>query len=148
MEISFHTGIDDRLAYACRLLRKALTRGSRVLVDGSAAEIDVLDQALWTFEAQEFLPHWRWRAGEEAKSAALRAPIWLIEEGQVLPKGGDPPRILVHLGDQAVVAPAAWERVIELVSNDDEIRRQARQRWRLYESQGFQVVHHPVVSSP
>ena len=43
-EVEFHTGIDDRQAFACRLLRKASAAGARVVVraavtSGKPAEI-------------------------------------------------------------------------------------------------------------
>lgn len=140
MEVAFHTGIDDRVVYACRLLRKACSRGARVLVDGAPEEMDLLDRALWTFESQEFLPHLRCRQGV-VDSLGARTPIWLADEGLLPPLPR--PSILVHLGDLPVDDLAAWERVIELVPDDEASRRAARGRWRDYEARGCRVVHHP-----
>ena len=56
-DVAFHTGIANPLDYACRLLRKAYRSGARVAVHGEPAVLDRLDQALWTFEALEFVPH-------------------------------------------------------------------------------------------
>ena len=58
-EVSFHTGLPDKQAYACRLLRKAWRQGLRVMVTGDAATLTRLDQALWLFEQEEFVPHLR-----------------------------------------------------------------------------------------
>lgn len=141
MEVAFHTGIDDRIHYACRLLRKACSRGARVLVQGHPQEMNLLDQALWTLEPQEFLPHLRWAPGLPERLSD-RTPIWLVDE----PDTPAPPRpaVLVHMGVHPVQDLVGWERVIELVSNDEEVRRAARVRWRDYESRGIRVVHHPI----
>ena len=56
-DIAFHTGIADPLDYACRLLRKAYRSGARAAVYGEPGLLDRLDQALWTFEPLEFVPH-------------------------------------------------------------------------------------------
>ena len=56
-EIAFHVNVPDRLAYACRLLRKAVRQGARVAVTAPPATLRGLDRALWTFEPTEFVPH-------------------------------------------------------------------------------------------
>jgi DNA polymerase-3 subunit chi len=50
-EIAFHFNAPDKLAYACRLLRKAVNSGARVVVTGDAASLQALDTLLWTFSA-------------------------------------------------------------------------------------------------
>ena len=57
--VAFHFGMADRLAYSCRLLRKASRAGARVVVTGEAATLDQLDRLLWVFDPLEFVPHWR-----------------------------------------------------------------------------------------
>ncbi|HZX28033.1 MAG TPA: DNA polymerase III subunit chi, partial [Telluria sp.] len=56
--IDFHTNIPDKLAYACRLARKAYAaKGKLVLLAEDAAQAQVLNEALWTFSDTDFLPH-------------------------------------------------------------------------------------------
>ena len=42
-DIRYHFGVEDRSLYACRLLRMAVRQGSRVIVRGEDAEVDLLD---------------------------------------------------------------------------------------------------------
>ncbi|MDR0479141.1 MAG: DNA polymerase III subunit chi, partial [Burkholderiaceae bacterium] len=56
-EIAFHFNVPGKLPYACRLLRKIYQSGSRVRVVGEQDLLGQLDQALWTFSAQDFIPH-------------------------------------------------------------------------------------------
>ena len=58
-QVEFHTGVADTVHFACRLLRKAYRQGERLLVTAPAHTLEALDRALWTFAAQEFIPHRR-----------------------------------------------------------------------------------------
>jgi DNA polymerase-3 subunit chi len=139
VDISFHTGVDDRTTYACRLLRKAARQGARVLVRGAPAEMDLLDKALWTFEAQEFVPHHRLRPAHAPAPQLARTPVWLMDEGEAWPQGLAPAQVLLQMASQPAEDAPMWSRLIELVGDDPDDRRQARQRWRAYEAQGLPV---------
>ena len=45
-EVEFHTGVPDRVSFACRLLRKASRQGARVLVTAPEDILAELDRAL------------------------------------------------------------------------------------------------------
>ena len=140
--VAFHTGLDDPIAYACRLLRKAARQSARVLVCADEHTLDVLDKALWTFDPQDFIPHVRWRAGQALGAHLTRTPLWLAteEDARALPGGACP--VVVRMGAVSTAELPAADRLIELVGLDDEERRAARQRWRAYEASGVTVQHH------
>jgi DNA polymerase III subunit chi len=139
-EVAFHTGIADKLGYACRLLRKAYRQGARVVVRGDAADLARLDPLLWTFEQQEFIPHARLRAGDAADDALARTPIWLVDDGAVAPQAA----VLVNLGPDPVDPVDGYQRVIEIVGDDEADRRAGHRRWREYKRQG----RAPVLATP
>ena len=126
--VDFHTGVADPVAFACRLLRKACRQDARVLVTAPPATLAALDTALWTFDAQDFVPHLRWPA---PVTMAARTPIWLCAQPDVLPEGA--PRVRVNLGAEALPAAGDVDRVIEIVGNDPDDRMAGRARWRHYE---------------
>lgn len=136
-EVEFHTGVADRIGFACRLLRKAYRRGVRVLVTASPEELAALDRALWVFEERDFLPHVRVPSAPAA--VAARTPIWLSAQA-----GGAEaaPRVLLNLGAEAPGDLAALERLIEVVSNDPDDAERGRARWRGYKQAGLQIRHH------
>ena len=142
--INFHTGVADKIGYACRLLRKASRQAVRVRVIGDAAELDLLDKALWTFDAHDFVPHLRWHAGTAVAPAMRRTTIWLTPDALAWPDDVEPPAVLVNLGDDTLLDLAAFERVIEIVSTDQHERRAGRARWRRYEAAGHPIQHFPV----
>jgi len=136
-EVAFHTGIANPLDYACRLLRKAYRSGAKVAVHGEPALIDRMDQALWTFEQLEFVPHVVVpRDADDAQRLAM-TPIVLV-------KGGAAPaacRIGVTLGGHPVAEVEAFDRLIAIVGLDPEHREAGRARWREYERAGHAVSH-------
>jgi DNA polymerase-3 subunit chi len=137
-EVAFHTGVADKLDHGCRLLRKAYRQGAKVVVAGDAAMLARLDQALWTFEPLEFVPHARLRSGQPAPRMA-RTPIWLVDAGAAPPHH----EVLVNFGPEMVDGYEAFGRIIELVGSDDDDRAAGRRRWRAYESAGRAITHHP-----
>lgn len=136
-EVEFHTGVADRIGFACRLLRKASRRGVRVLVTAPAEDLAALDRALWVFEERDFIPHVRVPGAPAA--VAARTPIWLSPQ---VPGDAAAPRVLLNLGAEAPPDLSALERLIEVVGNEpDEVER-GRSRWRAYKQAGLQIKHH------
>lgn len=136
-EVEFHTGVEDPIGFACRLLRKAVRQGARLVCTGSRQTLGELDRALWVFEEREFVPHLRVEGA--AVPALARTPIWLVE---VVPATAGE-RILVNLGGGMPVLPTPHPRVIEIVSAAPDLAEAGRERWRHYKVAGLGVVHHP-----
>lgn len=136
-EVAFHTGIADPTGYACRLLRKAYRAGSRVAVHGPAALLDRLDQALWTFEPLEFVPHASLPRDSRADDLVARSLVVLVHPGAV--DSGCP--VAVSIGGSWSGAAADYARIIEIVGEDPAEREAGRRRWREYEQAGLRPVH-------
>jgi len=134
--VEFHTGVSDPVMFACRLLRKAYRNGARVLLTAPPPTLAALDEALWTFEPQAFIPHVRLPG--PAVAVAARTPIWLASELPALPR----PPLLVNLGAGAPQDADEFERVIEVVATDDGSVQAGRDRWRHYEGWGVKPKHH------
>ncbi len=133
-EVEFHTGVADRLGFACRLLRKAASRGAKVVVHAAGADdAAALDRALWTFDALAFVPHAR--AGSRAPAAT---PIWIVERLADAPHH----EVLLNLSPQVADGFETFARLIEVVGHDDAAA--GRARWRHYAARGYPIVHHAV----
>lgn len=135
-EVEFHTGVADPLAFACRLLRKAVRQGVRVQVTAPAETLSALDRLLWTFEERDFVAHARVPGVPER--VARRTPLWLSPTVQAGADGA--PRVLVNLGGDLPDAGAPVDRVIEIVAAEDAA--EARERWRAYKAMGPAMKHH------
>ena len=134
-EIAFHFNAPDRLAYTCRLLRKAVASGARLVVTGPAEALDRLDTELWTFSATDFVPHCR----AQAEPALLAAsPVVLADDPAAAPHQ----QVLLNLGAEVPAGFERFERVIEVVGLDDADRQLARSRWRHYADRGYAMSRH------
>ena len=141
-EITFHFNVPDRSAYACRLLRKAVRGGAGCAVTAAPEVLAQLDGELWSFDATEFLAH-GWAEHVAAVPQALhRSTVWLAGEPQDAPTHG----ALINLGDKVPIGFESFERLIELVSNDDGDRNAARLRWKNYAARGYEIRRHDVAS--
>lgn len=132
-DISFHVHLPDKLHYACRLLRKAASQGSRVCVVGDAPLLRQLDSLLWTFSPLDFVPHCFADAGPQQLEASAVVLGW--------PEGLERP-VVVNLGPLAPAGFEKFQRLIELVGSDDEDVHAGRQRWKIYKQAGLEPVRH------
>jgi DNA polymerase III subunit chi len=134
--IAFHFNAPGKLAYACRLLRKAAASGSTVAVLGEHEMLAKLDEQLWSFSALDFVPHGRF----DAMSAEQRepTPIWLCQSADQ----GRGRQVLVNLTQAVPESIESYQRVIEVVSQDDTDKQSARVRWKYYTERGHEIVRH------
>lgn len=138
--VEFHHGIGNKLAYACRLLRKAHRAGARVTVTGDLATLQALDRELWTFDDQEFLPHVL-SAGKPLPERLHDTPIWLSPDPTSVPGERS---ILVNLGREMPAGMDRFQRLFDLVSSEPDDRQEGRLRWKAYAAQGWDVQPHEV----
>ena len=132
--IDFHSNIPDKLAYACRLTRKAYMAHNRVvLLTDDAGTLAALDAALWTFSAIDFLPHVP--AGD---ALAAQTPIILTDNDSAELPHFD---ILVNLSRAVPANFARFERVFEIVSTDQDDAALGRERYLYYKQQAYQPTH-------
>jgi len=132
--VDFHSKVPDKIAYACRLVRKARAADMKiVLFAADRAQLAALDEALWTFSEQDFLPHVM--AGDEL--AAMTPVILAHDAGQELPHH----QVLVNLSRETPAHFARFERMFEIVSTDDDDLLAGRARYRQYQQRGYPLTH-------
>lgn len=132
--IDFHSNISDKIAYACRLTRKARHAGGRVvLLVQDGREREVLDQTLWTFSELDFLPH---VAADDPLAA--QTPILITEHDSAdLPHH----QILINLSGATPGHFASFERMIEIIGCGDADKSGGRERWKFYKDRGYPLAH-------
>jgi DNA polymerase-3 subunit chi len=134
-ELAFHFNAPDRVAYACRLLRKAVSSGAKVVVTGLPQTLQQLDTALWTFSPTDFVPH----CYQESEARVLAAsPVILATSIQSAPHQ----QVLLNLGHFVVDGFERFGRVIEVVGLDEDELQTARARWRHYTGLGYTITRH------
>jgi len=140
-EVAFHFNAADKVGYACRLLRKVLGRGHRAVVVAGPESLGALDSALWTFGATDFLAHCV--AGVAQPQVLARSPLVLAADARSAPHR----EVLVNLTGEVPEGFDGFERLIEVVSLEEEDRILARLRWKHYKDQGLSLVRHDLAES-
>lgn len=136
-EIDFHFNTPDKVNYACRLLRKAVAaRGARVVVVADPSTIEAIDTALWQFSAVDFIAHCRASA---ERAVLIRSPVVLMDgPGAALPHQ----QVLLNLDAAVPSGFERFERLIDIVTDDEADRHDARVRWRHYADRGYAITRH------
>ena len=138
-QVDFHHGMGDKLAYACRLLRKAYRSGASLVVTADMPTLRQLDRQLWVFDEQEFLPHVCTSAGQAWPPRWKDTPVWLTDAPEQAPDGR---QVLINLGRTMPSGIERFARFFDVVSTEPDDRQLGRQRWRQYESMGWTVKAH------
>ncbi len=134
-QVDFHSKVPDKLNYACRLVRKARAADMKVvLFVEDQAQLSALDELLWTFSEQDFLPHVT--ASDEL---AAQTPVILTDDAdQPLPHH----QLLVNLSRTTPPHFARFERLFEIVSTDEDDLLAGRERYKQYQQRGYPLTHH------
>jgi len=124
---------EQPLLLACELARKASDAGLPMLVlCASTAQAEQLDDLLWSFDPDAYVPHQIVGADEDEDEV----PVLLAAPGH---DAALRPMVL-NLRDAAV--PDGFERVLEVVPADDSARGPLRERWKQYLARGINVAKH------
>jgi DNA polymerase-3 subunit chi len=132
--IDFHTNIPDKLAYACRLARKAYgARAKIVVLADSPEQADALNAAMWTVSDTDFIPHVK--AGD---GLAPQTPIVITDnEDSELPHHD----MLVNLTRRRPRNFTQFARVFEIISIDEEDAAEGRKRYIAYKKESYPLTH-------
>jgi DNA polymerase-3 subunit chi len=135
----FHFNAPDKVGHACRLLRKAVSSGAKVMVTGEGGLLRELDTALWTFSPLEFVAHC---LGNAPAAMLTASPVVLSQTARTGPHH----EVLVNLGQAVPEGFERFERLIEIVTGDEDDRAQGRRRWKHYRDRGYAITTHDLVA--
>ncbi len=120
---------NSRALLACRLADKAYSLGHTVYIAmSSEARAAALDDLLWTFRQDSFVPHERYPLTSAEGSPVL---IGVASPAEVNA------RVLINFTDDLPDGFERYERVVELVDAHPDIRAKLRERFKQYRERGF-----------
>ncbi len=127
---------EEPLLLVCELARKAHQAGLPCTVLArDAAQAEQLDDLLWSFDPDAFIPHQivepDMDEGDDEEAAVLIA----TPEHDVALRP-----LVINLRDAAV--EGSVDRVLEVVPADAAARGPLRERWRQYKARGFTLTKH------
>ena len=115
----------------CQLCQKAYENNQyTLLLTQSEHQTAQLDRQLWTFSDDSFLPH------DTQESDEFKSPVLIHNE----PKLCDSRQLLINLTNAIPDYFAQFERVIELVTEDN--KQTAREHYSYYKERGYSLNHY------
>jgi len=137
--IDFHFNAPDKLAYTCRLARKAHGAGNQIVIFGRDRRLLAeLDHQLWSFAPLDFLPHCR-----ANDALASETPI-LLADGPLATAHHE---VLINLDAEQPEFFSRFERVIEVVTGAEPDRLAARERWKFYKERGYALTSYDITGA-
>jgi DNA polymerase III subunit chi len=117
-----------------KLLEKAYAAGYRLLVvTGSEEHAEHLNELLWTYSQDSFLPH-----GTSKDGHSEDQPIFISTNSE----SPNSAKLLVVTDGSAPENVGSFERVLDMFDgNNPEALAKARQRWVLYKNNGHSVTY-------
>jgi DNA polymerase-3 subunit chi len=123
---------DDPLLLVCELAKKAYSAEQPTLILARSEEqAHALDEKLWEFDDNAFIPHQIAGDDDDAITAVVIAPPGVTTQDRPL---------VINLRDQC--AEGTFDRVLEVVAADSAERDGSRERWSEYRRRGFEVAKH------
>ena len=125
--------VSQPLRLVCQLTVKALAANQACLIFCESTEqADFLDDLLWDFDDDAFVPHQIVGVDEDEEIT----PVLIV------PPGLESPMRALVINLRKELPPEGYERVLEIVPADENARGTARQRWQDYKKLGHEVNKH------
>ncbi len=122
------------LLFACRFLEKAYRQGHRVFVHcDSQQQAESLDERLWTFKKESFIPHHLQGEGPEPP------PPVQIGFGPE-PRGFSD--LLLNLAKTIPSYFSRFRRIAEIVADDETAKTISREHYKEYRKRGCELHTH------
>lgn len=127
-----------RFIFSCRLAEKAyrLQRSLFVFCENRLTA-ETLDELLWTFRENSFIPHNLQGEGPEPPP-----PIQIGYQGE--PRGYQD--ILLNLSPSIPPFYRRFQRIMEIIPNNDDAKEKGRTRFKVYREAGAVIETHSIES--
>ena len=126
-------GGSDPVVAAARLCDKAVNAGhSLYATTPDAAQLNALDDLLWTQRQGSFIAH------ERFVRDAPTEPLPKVLLGDAEPPEGWQD-VLLNLGQEVPPFFSRFERVLEIVPGDANSRAKCRERFKFYRDRGYEL---------
>lgn len=120
---------EQPLLLVCELAKRAFAAQQPTLILArDHAQAEALDELLWAFDEDAFIPHQLAGDDDDADTAVL-----------IVPPGVDTPDRPLVINLRETCAAGDCQRVLEVVAADPDERDGSRERWREYQRRGFEL---------
>lgn len=127
---------EEPMLFACRLIDKVYRKGHQIYINvQNEQDCTALDDLLWTFRPERFIPHCR-------STSETDAPIKI----GCLTEPEDHQDVLINIAGQVPDFFSRFERVAEIVPRSEASRDQARTNFRFYKERGYPLKYHKMTA--
>lgn len=117
----------ERLRTACQLALKAWRQGMPVFIRANdAAQCEQLDQLLWQFRSDTFVPH-------NLYADDPQAPVVIGTDEAPAQAGG----LLLNLAPNIAPQLTQFQRIIEIINQQPDLLEAGRENFRRYRQRGY-----------
>lgn len=125
----------DRLRFACRLTEKAMKQKHDIYIHcNDAQQMQELNELLWSFKPTSFIPHSNTESDKSATSSQVS-----LGSSECPDNHHD---VLINLSNQVPEFFSRFQRVSEIVIQDETITAATRENYRFYRDRGYQLDSH------
>lgn len=126
----------DKFSLVCRLTEKAYQAGHRVCINtDSEHDLQRINEALWTYNEQSFIPH-----DIHDEQTLIKAPVLLANQLTQT----DEHDVLINLAANVPGCFSQFERLLEPVDHDESNKDAGRNRYRYYRDCGYSINNHEI----
>ncbi|MBD8882023.1 MULTISPECIES: DNA polymerase III subunit chi [Rhodanobacter] len=120
---------EQPLLLVCELAKRAFAAQQPTLILArDHAQAEAVDEWLWAFDEDAFIPHQLAGDDDDADTAVL-----------IVPPGVDTPDRPMVINLREDCASGNFQRVLEVVAADPDERTGSRERWGEYKRRGFEL---------
>lgn len=132
---TFYTHVRQRQNFVCKLVKTIQGKGRKLLIWlPDQAALTELDGLLWSYDATSFIAH-----GLVEQNVNNDLPI-VLGCGE-LSNEFNLPDVVLNLSQEYLHGQNQFNRVLEIVGNDEESLALARLRFQAYKQAGFEIEH-------
>ena len=131
-KIDFYQIRDEQITFACKLIGQVYRRGHEIYVHvKDQNEAEALDNHLWLFPEDTFIPH-------TLQETGLNAPIKIGFDHEP----SEHQDVLINLSGVVPHFFSRFERVAEIVPVEENRRQAARANFSFYKQRGYTLNYH------
>jgi len=124
-------------AFICRLVEKIYKKGHQLLLHvADERQAEMINDLLWTWRQGSFVPHEIHQPGK-----ARECPVIInhLAEPEM-----DMHDVLINLASDVPLFFSQFNRVAEVVDQNEQNRQSARQRYLFYKERGYPLESHDI----
>ena len=122
---------ESRRLFACRLAEKAFSMGHQIFIQvESIAQAKEVDDLLWSFRPNSFVPH----SSDPEQKVAVQIGVEANQHDD----------ILINLTNSPNIQHENFKHINEILTSDEESLKQGRNSYRFYQTAGYKPETHKI----